>query len=48
LEKEHEQLLKKEKENLLKEQEEEENLSPGERNLNILLSIAKSMSPTPN
>ncbi len=50
LEKEHEQLLKKEKENLLKqkEEEEEENLSPGERNLNILLSIAKSMSPTPN
>jgi hypothetical protein len=48
LEKEHEELLKKEKENLLKEQEEEENLSPGERNLNILLSIAKSMSPTPN
>jgi hypothetical protein len=44
LEKEHEQLLKKEKENLLKEQEEEENLSPGERNLNILLSIAKSLA----
>ncbi len=50
LEKEHEELLKKEKETLLKqtEEEEEENLSPGERNLNILLSIAKSMSPTPN
>ncbi len=48
LEKKHEKLLKKEKENLLKQQEEEENLSPRERDLNILLSIAKSMSPTPN
>jgi hypothetical protein len=46
LEKEHEELLKKEKENLLKQQqeEEEENLSPRERDLNILLSIAKSLA----
>ncbi len=47
LEKEHEHLLKKEKENLFKQQEEEEEeeekLSPRERDLNILLSIAKSL-----
>jgi hypothetical protein len=48
LEKEHEHLLKKEKENLLKEEEEEEKLSPRERDLNILLSIAKLLLPTPN